>query len=205
MRRKKHKIKIGVDEAGRGALAGPVIACAITIFPNSDIRSQIPRAVIKTKDSKKLTPQKREEIFNILKILRKQKQIEWGIGRVSQGVIDKINIFKATQLAMERAVNNLERKIQRKIELILIDGKIKINSPIPQHTFVKGDERIFLIKIASIVAKVTRDRLMIKYHSLYPQYSFNKHKGYGTKEHFTALKDNGPSPLHRKSFRLTNF
>ena len=151
----------------------------------------------KIKDSKKLTFQKREEIY---KILKNNPQVKFGTGRVSEKVIDKINIFEATKLAMERAVKNLERKIAKPVDYLIIDGNFGINLPLPQKSIIKGDEKVFLIKLASIVAKVTRDRMMLRYHKKYSEYRFDKHKGYGTKLHFEMLKKFGPCKIHRKTF-----
>ena len=195
---------MGIDESGRGSLAGLVIACAITAQKFSIFNFQFSNTL---KDSKKLSPKKRQEIFEILK---KSPEIEWGIGRVSEKVIDKINIFKATKLAMKKAVKNLEKKLSSNYcysndltreKFLLIDGNFRIDSQFPQKSIIKGDEKVFLIKLASIVAKVTRDRAMLRYHKKYPQYRFDKHKGYGTKLHFKMLKKYGPCKIHRKTFR----
>jgi len=222
--KKKYKIIAGIDEVGRGPLAGPVIAAAITIQParqslrlrpmaggQFSIFSPSPRQLAWLrrasnfqfsnrclKDSKKLSPKKREEVFEFLK---KDPDVKWGIGRVSEKVIDRINIFQATKLSMQRAVKNLEKKIQKKSDFLLIDGNFGIDLPISQQSFIKGDERIFLIKLASIIAKVTRDRMMLRYHKKYPQYRFDRHKGYGTRIHFEMLQKYGPCKIHRKSFR----
>ena len=203
MAKKALKIKIGIDEVGRGPLAGPVVACAACsrrlYFPG--------RFLKEVKDSKKMSPKKREEIF---KVLKKCPRVEWGIGRVSEKVIDRINILEATKLAMKRAVNNLEKKLPLDKgcgngltveKFLLIDGNFGINLNVHQKSIIKGDEKIFLIKVASIAAKVTRDRLMAKYHKKYPQYGFDKHKGYGTLLHLEMLRNYGPCSLHRKSFR----
>jgi ribonuclease HII len=213
MQKEKVKIMVGVDEVGRGALAGPVVAAA-TVVAGTKLRTQPRLAELgrvknkklkiilnNLKDSKKLTAKKREKIFEVLK---KSPEVEWGIGRVSEKVIDKINIFQATKLAMKRAVNNLKSKIQNpnfKIKLLLIDGNFRIDLPVPQKSVVKGDEKVFLIKLASIVAKVTRDRMMLRYHKKYPRYRFDKHKGYGTKLHLEMLKKYGPCKIHRKTFK----
>lgn len=213
LEKRKQKIVVGVDESGRGPLAGPVIACAITVqqfsfFSNRAVgsMSQLGNSQFSNnslKDGKKLSPQKREEIF---KILKRHPGIEWGIGRVSEKVIDKINIFQATKLAMKRAVKNLTKKLKnreaekQRIDFLLLDGNFKINLPIPQNSIIRGDEKIFLIKLSSIVAKVTRDRAMLRYHKKYPQYRFDKHKGYGTKLHLEMLKKYGPCKIHRKTF-----
>ena len=191
------KIIIGLDEVGRGALSASVIAAAVSVQKFSIFNRQFLK---KLKDSKKLTPKKREKIF---KMLRNLPEVKWGIGRVSEKVIDKINIFQATKLAMKRAVNNLISKSKKrkvKVDFLLIDGNFGINLDIPQKSIVKGDEKIFLIKLASIMAKVSRDKSMLRYHKQYPKYRFDKHKGYGTKLHFKMIKKYGPCKIHRKSF-----
>ena len=182
----------GIDEVGRGPLAGPVVAVS---------------AIIKTKniackknvrDSKKLTPKKRLETYCML---IKSPEIEWGIGIVSEKKIDKINILEATKLAMKKSVLNLEKKLQSKeINFLLLDGNFKIDTSLKQKSIINGDSKVFSIAVASIIAKVTRDKIMEKYHKQYPLYGFNKHKGYGTKLHFKTLKKYGPCKIHRKTF-----
>jgi len=211
-REKKNKIiLIGIDEAGRGALAGPVVAAAVTI-KTSKSENQKLKVFQNLKDSKKLTQKKREEIFEILK---KNPQIKWATAKVGPKVIDKINILQATKLAMKRAIQNLNSKffsssqrfalgadkIQNSKLNLLIDGNFKIDLDIPQHSIVKGDEKVFLIKLASIVAKVWRDKIMLNYHKKYPQYRFDKHKGYGTKLHLQILEKHKPCKIHRKTFK----
>ncbi|RLC40223.1 MAG: ribonuclease HII [Candidatus Nealsonbacteria bacterium] len=204
------KVVIGIDEAGRGSLGGPVVACAVMFKSKNKIKKEIAPKIQNPKflkDSKKLSPKRREEIFEIL---RRSPEVEWGIGRVSERVIDKINIFQATKLAMKRAVRNLEKKLSSnkshgscltKEKFLLIDGNFEIPIDIPQKSIIKGDEKMFLIKLASIIAKVTRDRVMARYHKKYPQYRFDKHKGYGTKLHLEMLKKYGPCKIHRKTFK----
>ncbi len=193
--RKGYKIVIGLDEVGRGALCGSVVACAITIFGNQNFKIQSP----KIKDSKKLTPKKREEIYEILK---ENPNIEWGIGRVSEKVIDRINILEATKLAMKRAVRNLERKCSCS-DFLIIDGNFGINLDIPQKSIIKGDEKVFSCAAASVIAKVTRDRMMLRYHKKYSRYGFDKHKGYPTKFHRQIIKKYGFCKIHRRSFRVS--
>jgi len=182
------KIIVGIDEVGRGSLAGPVFSCALMVRKplNLNIR-----------DSKKMSAIKREKIYNFLK---NNPNVEWGIGKVSEKVIDKINIFQATKLSMQKALINLEKKIGEKPILLLIDGNFKLEIDIPQRSIIKGDEKINIIKMASIIAKVSRDRLMVRYHKKYPQYNFDKNKGYGTKYHFLALEKFRACPIHRKTF-----
>jgi ribonuclease HII len=174
----------GVDEAGRGPLAGPVVAAAVIFDENTFIP--------KVNDSKKLTEKLREELFD--EIIKKAKS--YGIGIVDQREIDEINILQATLKAMQIAVSEL------KIEpnLILIDGNRSFYSKIPTKTIVKGDAKSFSIAAASILAKVTRDRLMCIEDSKNPQYFWKKNKGYGTKEHIDAIKKFGKTDLHRNSF-----
>lgn len=174
----------GVDEAGRGPLAGPVVA-AVTIFDDKTI---IPRI----KDSKKLTAKVREELYE--EII--SQAVSYGIGIVHQKEIDKINILQATLKAMQLAVAELNTMP----DLILIDGNKSFNSKTQTKTVVKGDSKSFSIAAASILAKVTRDRIMIAEGKKHPIYLWHKNKGYGTREHIKAIKENGITKLHRKSF-----
>lgn len=184
------KIVVGIDEVGRGPLAGPVVACAFCLDNKVEVR---PLPYLR--DSKQLSPKQREEIY---KILRNNVQVKWGIGEVSEKIIDEINILQATKLAMIKAVKDLEKKI--KPDYLLIDGNFAININIPQKSIIRGDEKIPCISAASIIAKVTRDRIMINYHRQYPQYLFNIHKGYSTALHRQKIKEFGLCPLHRVSF-----
>lgn len=175
----------GIDEAGRGPLAGPVVASAVII--NID---KIPAGL---NDSKKLTPAKREYFYN--KIL--ESAISCSISSVSEKIIDEINIREASKLAMEKAVG----KLNPKPDYIIIDGNMPINCRFVQKTIIKGDSRSYSIAAASILAKVSRDRLMVEYHSIYPEYGFDRHKGYPTKTHIENVRKFGPCPIHRKTFR----
>ena len=188
--RKGYKMIVGIDEAGRGPLAGPVVACAFCLSKNCSLP---------VKDSKKLSAKQREKIYEMLK---GNPNIEWGIGRVSEKVIDRINILEATKLAMRRAVRNLERKCSN-ADFLLIDGNFGINLNVPQKSIIKADEKVFSCAAASIVAKVTRDRIMLKYHKKYPDYRFDRHKGYGTELHRNLIKKRGFCDIHRKSFRVS--
>lgn len=174
----------GVDEAGRGPLAGPVCAAAVILPPNLDIPG--------LNDSKKLTDKRRRELFPIIK----EQAIAYGIGFASHEEIDQINILQATYLAMERAMAALSVKP----ELALIDGNRAKDFGLPVETVVKGDSRSASIAAASILAKVTRDDLMLQAAEEYPQYQFEIHKGYGTKAHYAALTEKGPCPIHRMTF-----
>ncbi len=192
--KKGYKYIAGIDEAGRGPLAGPVVSGAVLIFEEN---LKEVKKIKSVKDSKKLTEKKREEVYTNL---INDSRLKWGIGIVSEKVIDKINILEATKLSMIKAVKNLERKNKIKIDYIILDGKMKINLNIDQESIIKGDDKVFSVSAASIIAKVTRDRLMFKYDKLYPVYNFKKHKGYGTREHMKKIKKNGVCKIHRKSF-----
>ena len=189
----------GLDEAGRGPLAGPVVACALLV--NSRRLNLLRRFSLgqprfslgQIKDSKQLSAKKREELY---KILTKHPNIRWGIGRISEKVIDRINILEATKLAMLKAV----QKLNKKPDFLILDGNFKINSKIHQKSIIKADEKVFSVAAASIIAKVTRDRIMERYRKKYPQYGFDRHKGYPTKLHRRMLKKYGPCKIHRKSF-----
>lgn len=178
------KIICGVDEAGRGPLAGPVCAAAVILPPHADIPG--------LNDSKKLSDKRRRELFPVIK----QAAVAYGIGIATHEEIDRINILQATYLAMERALQNLGVKP----ELALIDGNRAKDFGLPVETVVKGDSRSASIAAASILAKVTRDDMMLELADTYPQYGFEIHKGYGTKAHYAALDEHGISPIHRMSF-----
>ena len=178
------KVICGVDEAGRGPLAGPVCAAAVILPPHLEIPGLT--------DSKKLTDKKRRELFPIIK----EQAIAWGIGLASEQEIDEINILQATFLAMQRALDQLNVKP----DLVLIDGNREKDFGLPVKTVVKGDSLSLNIAAASILAKVTRDDLMVELAQAHPEYGFEIHKGYGTKAHYAALTAHGPSPVHRMSF-----
>ena len=174
----------GVDEAGRGPLAGPVCAAAV-ILPRGLVLPGL-------NDSKKLTDKKRRELYPVIK----EQAIAYGIAFASEQEIDELNILQATFLAMQRAIDQL----QGKADMALIDGNREKDFGLPVKTIVKGDSRSANIAAASILAKVTRDDLMEALAKTYPQYGFEIHKGYGTKAHYAALTEHGPSPVHRMSF-----
>ena len=178
------KVICGVDEAGRGPLAGPVCAAAV-ILPED---LEIPGLT----DSKKLTDKKRRELFPIIK----EQAIAYGIGLASHEEIDEINILQATYLAMERALAQLAVKP----DIAMIDGNRAKDFGLPVRTVVKGDSLSMNIAAASILAKVTRDDLMLEMAEKYPEYGFEVHKGYGTKAHYEALRQHGASEIHRKTF-----
>jgi ribonuclease HII len=194
---KGYRYVAGLDEAGRGPLAGPVVAAAVvnlSRLAGSRIGGKIFQ---KINDSKKMTAKDREEVFEAL---TKNPNIKFGVGIVSEKIIDKINILEASKLAMGLAVKNLEKKFKVKVDFLLIDGNFKIYCATPQRAIIKGDQKVMSIAMASIIAKVTRDRIMQKLHKKYPQYGFEKHKGYGTALHFKMLKKHGACPIHRKTF-----
>lgn len=179
---------IGVDEAGRGPLAGSVVAAAVKLKKYSEELQEI-------NDSKKLTEKKREKLFDII-----MENFEVGIGVASAQEIDEINILNATFLAMRRAIEELGKKSSTDI-LILVDGNFKIREYNgEQEPVIKGDAKSLSIAAASIIAKVTRDRMLVEEGKEYPEYHFEKHKGYGTKAHREALLKHGPTPIHRKTF-----
>lgn len=179
-----NKVICGVDEAGRGPLAGRVYAAAVVLDANNP--------VLGLADSKKLSPKTREALY--LKIIH--KALSYGIAYADIDEIDKLNILQATLLAMQRAVNSLSIIPH----MVLIDGTHKPKLDIEMQTIVKGDSLVAEISAASILAKVTRDREMVELDKIYPEYGFAKHKGYGTKEHLAAIKKYGVLPIHRRSF-----
>jgi len=181
----KGRIPAGVDEAGRGPLAGPVVAAAVVLPDDCKIDG--------LDDSKKLSPSKRKKLFEEIKLVA----ISYAVGIVEPEEIDKINILQAALLAMEISV----KKLTTKPDYLLIDGNQKTSLLLIQETIVKGDSKSCSIAAASILAKVTRDTIMEEYHLTYPEYNFKDHKGYPTKEHYQAIKEYGPCPIHRKTFR----
>ena len=175
----------GVDEAGRGPLAGPVCAAAV-ILPEGAVIAGLD-------DSKKLTEKKREKLYDIIK----QTAVAYSVAYGTLEEIETVNILEATYLAMNRAIEGLTVKP----DFSLIDGnRVPRGIKIPCETIVKGDSKSMSVAAASVLAKVTRDRLMLEYDKKYPEYNFKKHKGYGTKEHRQAIVEKGPCPIHRESF-----
>jgi ribonuclease HII len=174
----------GVDEVGRGPLAGPVVASCVILDRNIQI--------LYINDSKKLSEKKRESLYDEIC----EKSVAYGIGIVSPGRIDEINILNATYEAMKAAISSLDIKPD-----ILLNDAVHIpDLDIKQVSIIKGDAKSISIAAASIVAKVSRDRLMVEYDTIYPEYKFAKNKGYGTKEHISAIKEHGLCPIHRRSF-----
>ena len=178
----------GVDEAGRGPLAGPVCAAAVILPPDAELPG--------LNDSKKLSEKKREALFEPIKEIA----LGWGIGLASEAEIDEHNILQATFLAMRRAVEPLRQQSGLTPDLVLVDGYRDPGLLLPTQTVVKGDATSAAIAAASILAKVTRDHLLLELDAQYPQYGFAKHKGYPTKDHYAALAQYGISPVHRRSF-----
>ena len=176
----------GVDEAGRGPLAGPVVAAAV-IFPRAV-------SIEGVDDSKQLTEQRREHLFQLIQ----SRALSIGIGIVDHEVIDRINILQATTVAMTKAIESLALRP----DFVLVDGNSFKHESWPYQNIVHGDARSFTIAAASIVAKVTRDRLMREYHLRFPRYGFASHKGYGTRQHLEAIRKHGLCEIHRRSFRV---
>ena len=179
----------GIDEAGRGPLAGPVVVAAVVLPKDSFIEG--------VNDSKKISEKKREKVYE--QII--QEAISYGVGIVDEKGIDQINILNATKLALTTAIKSLEVKP----DLILVDALNNIDTcGIPYKSIIKGDAKEYSIAAASIIAKVTRDRIMKQWDEIYPEYGFEKHKGYGTAAHIQVIKEKGPCPIHRRSF-IKNF
>ncbi|HHU17177.1 MAG TPA: ribonuclease HII [Clostridiales bacterium] len=178
------KVIAGMDEAGRGPLAGPVVAAAVILPPDFNVPG--------VDDSKRLTEKKREALYEVIT----DQALSYSIGIVDNYIIDDINILGATRLAMKQAINRLKIKP----EYILIDALTLKDIPIPQRGIIKGDSISISIAAASIIAKVTRDRMMKEFHKRFPQYALDRNKGYGTKEHLEGIASYGPCLLHRKSF-----
>lgn len=182
----------GVDEVGRGPLAGPVVAAAVVLPEDFD--------VLGIDDSKKLSEKKREELFKVIT----EGAVAYGIGMADHEVIDDINILQATKLAMKRALDELSEKLKAvecgPIDYILFDAMKIEDIDIPQESIIKGDAKVLAIAAASIVAKITRDRMMVEYAKEYPEYAFEKNKGYGTKAHYEGIEAQGICPIHRRTF-----
>ena len=197
---KGYNIVVGLDEAGRGPLAGPVVASAVFV-KDFKKHKDLSKIFLGVKDSKKLSATKREEFF---RLISKNPFLDFGVGIVSEKVIDKINVLQATKLAMKEALEDLIRKNENfNVECLIIDGNFKLNNldqTIIQKPIIKADEKVFSCVLAGIVAKVTRDRIMKKEHKKYPQYGFNRNKGYGTFSHLKNIEKFGACKIHRKTF-----
>ncbi len=192
------KIVVGIDEAGKGPLAGPVVAGAVIVRANiiGEIQSAPEFKLIR--DSKSLSAKQREKAYEFI-----VANFEWGVGISDEKTIDRINILQAAYLAMKKAISDIKRKVKITPEVILVDGRSAIpNISLRQETIIQGDKNVFSIAAASIVAKVTRDRLILVFHEKFPQYGFDRHKGYGTREHFAMIEKYGLCEIHRKSFKL---
>ena len=185
----------GIDEAGRGPLAGPVVVACVVMPRDSMIEG--------VNDSKKVSEKKREKLYEQIT----EEALGFGVGIISQEEIDRINILNATKAGLTAAIKEMEKDLQEKQrgfekpEIILVDALTKIDTDhIPYKSIIKGDAKSYSIAAASIVAKVTRDRIMRAWDEVYPMYGFEKHKGYGTAAHIAAIKEYGLCPLHRRSF-----
>ncbi|WP_338562149.1 ribonuclease HII [Paraclostridium sordellii] len=174
----------GIDEAGRGPLAGPVVAAVVVFKPGTKIEG--------INDSKKLSEAKRDELFDIIK----EEALDYGIGIVQKDEIDEYNILNATYMAMKKAVNCLKQKP----DYLLVDAAYIPDVDIEQKSIIKGDSKSISIAAASILAKVTRDSIMYEYDKMYPEYGFASHKGYGTDQHYKAIREHGITSIHRRSF-----
>jgi len=174
----------GIDEAGRGPLAGPVVAAAVIIAPDRRIKGLA--------DSKLLPPERREELYSVIQ----ERALAVGVGSADHETIDRINILQATRQAMAEALSALAVTP----ELVITDFVVLAGLPCPQRNLVAGDRRCASVAAASIIAKVTRDRLMVAVDTQFPEYGFARHKGYATPEHLAALDKHGPCPIHRRSF-----
>jgi len=183
---------IGVDEAGRGPLAGPVQVAAVVL----DLERLDAEWLAKLDDSKKLTEKKREALFDVIK----ENAEAWHIVSYDQDAIEEHNILQATRLAMKEAVEVVAEAAGAPVDRVYIDGNQHIDVELAQSAVVKGDGRSYHIAAASILAKVSRDRLMVEYHEEWPEYGFAQHKGYGTKAHRAAIAEHGPCDIHRRAF-----
>lgn len=188
-----HTLVAGTDEAGRGPLAGPVVSGAV-IIDRDAIHRLAEDTLEGLTDSKKLTEKKREHFFTILS---EHPSIHTGVGILNPADIDRMNILEASRQSMRDAIIDLNPSP----DFILVDGLAVPDLPAPSNPIVKGDSKSLSIAAASIIAKVTRDRIMLEYADQYPEYGFHRHKGYGTKAHLEALREHGPCPIHRRSFK----
>ena len=185
----------GVDEVGRGPLAGPVVTAAVVLPENFDVPG--------IDDSKKLSEKRREELYDIIM----DRALAVGLGQSDWRTIDEVNILQATKLAMFAAIDDAREDLRRRtgeesaaIGRVLLDAVTLEGLDIPQHAIIKGDGKVLCIAAASIIAKVTRDRMMVAWAEEYPYYAFEKNKGYGTKAHYEGLREHGPCPIHRRTF-----
>ncbi len=184
----RHLVTLGIDEAGRGPLAGPVTAAAVVLRPEERFDGLT--------DSKKLGERKREELFELIKL----RSLAYAVVSFGPEQIDTHNIREATRLAMAQAAEQALSKIPQAHGYLLIDGNMTVPSRLPQEFVIKGDQKIAAISAASVLAKVSRDRLMCEFDREFPQYGFSKHKGYPTKSHRESIRNFGPCEIHRKTF-----
>lgn len=178
----------GIDEVGRGPWAGPIVSCALRSDREISFRG--------LKESKQLSPEKREYLYDKIK-----KKCQYGIGIVSSEEIDELGLISAVNLSFLRAIKELNNQHQYMPKVLLIDGRDKLKLPYPHTSIIKGDQRVKLIACASIIAKVVRDKIMTDMHEKYPEYGFHRHKGYGTAEHRNAIANAGPCDIHRKTYK----
>ena len=189
LRNKGYKYICGIDEAGRGPLAGPVVVASVIMPENSMIEG--------INDSKKVSEKKREKLYDLIL----EEAISYGVGIIGQDEIDDINILNATKKGLTVSLKELTQKP----DLIIVDALTNIDTlGTPYESIIKGDAKCYSISAASIIAKVTRDRIMREWDTIYPQYGFAQHTGYGTSAHISSIKEYGPCPLHRKTF-IKNF
>lgn len=188
-----YKLICGIDEAGRGPLAGPVVVGAVIMKPDSKLEW--------VNDSKKVTEKRREILYDKIT----EEAIAWGVGIVSEKDIDELNILNATKKGLHIAIEQIIEKLGKKPDIVIVDALREIDTyGVPYQSIIKGDATCYSISCASIIAKVTRDRIMRQWNEVYPMYDFEKNKGYGTAKHINALKEYGPCTIHRKSF-ITHF
>ena len=193
LHRQGYQYIAGVDEVGRGPLAGPVVTAAVVLPEDFDVPG--------IDDSKKLSPKRREELYEVIM----ERALAVGIGQADHQVIDDINILQATKQAMRQAVREADEALKKgptggSIDFVLLDAVQLEGLTIPQHAIIKGDANVLAIAAASIIAKVTRDRMMVEYAKEYPWYAFESNKGYGTKVHYEGIREHGICPIHRKTF-----
>jgi ribonuclease HII len=194
------RLLAGIDEAGRGPLAGPVVAGAVVVFPEIAEKMATDPDFRLVRDSKTLSARQREKAYDFV-----AANFPFGVGFSGHETIDRVNILQAAYLAMKKALSDLQRKLQGDVEMILIDGRGLIpNISVSQENIINGDRISFSISAASIVAKVSRDRMMTELDAKFPEYGFARHKGYGTREHFKMIEKYGPCEVHRKSFKIRN-
>lgn len=189
---------IGIDEVGRGPIAGPLVVCACAVKKGTEVLSLFPKGILR--DSKKLTEKVRIAIVEQLQSLTDSQEIFFGIGEVSAERLDEIGLSNAIKEALTSALHKLHTQGIPKSTFIFLDGSLKADESYQQETVIKGDEKIQEIALASIIAKVYRDTLMKKVADAYPLYGFENHVGYGTKMHYDAIREHGLTPLHRRSF-----